>query len=132
MAALEAPMAALALEVRPKHLTGYRTHTCEELRMANVGATVKLCGWVQNSRDMNHFAFVDLRDRYGITQIVCVNTADDPVLKANYELARGLGREFVIAVEGTVVERSAKNAARATVSSATQQYLQHAPFQGSA
>ena len=97
-------------------VTGYRTHSCTELRMAHVGQTVKLSGWVQTARDMNHFAFVDLRDRYGITQIVFQNPGEggDATVLANYMAARALGREFVIAVEGAVVERSNKNPNRAT------------------
>ena len=98
--------------------TGLRSHSCNELRLEHVGQTVKLCGWVQQARDMNHFAFVDLRDRYGITQIVFINPAEGSEgaaeAKARYEMANSLGREFVIAVEGVVVERSSKNASRPT------------------
>ena len=96
-------------------VTGYR-RLRTELRMAHVGQTVKLSGWVQTARDMNHFAFVDLRDRYGITQIVFQNPGEggDATVLANYMAARALGREFVIAVEGAVVERSNKNPNRAT------------------
>lgn len=77
-----------------------------------------LCGWVQASRDMNHFAFVDLRDRYGITQCVFQNPGDangaaDSV--ANYKLAGSLGREFVVQITGKVVVRAGSvNKARAT------------------
>ena len=53
--------------------TAMRTHTCGELRLADEGKTVTLCGWVQTARDMNHFAFVDVRDRYGITQALFPN-----------------------------------------------------------
>ncbi|KAG8464214.1 hypothetical protein KFE25_003277 [Diacronema lutheri] len=95
--------------------TGFRTHTCGELRISDVGVDVVLAGWVQQARDMNHFAFVDLRDRYGITQCVCLNEKDgDAAAVARYELAKKLGREFVIQVKGKVVERSNKNKARAT------------------
>ena len=66
--------------------TWHRTHTCGQLRLADVGQNVVLCGWVQKSRDLNHFCFVDLRDRYGITQIV-VNQEH----KELYELAKSLG-----------------------------------------
>lgn len=92
--------------------TGLRTHTCGELRMAHVDRTVTVCGWVQTARDMNHFAFVDVRDRYGITQCVFPN-AEGPA-KALYEQAAKLGREFVIKVTGTVKERSNKNKNRDT------------------
>jgi aspartyl-tRNA synthetase len=67
------------------------------------------------ARDMNHFAFVDLRDRYGITQVVFDNSSGgDEAAKQRYALAASLGREFVVAIEGVVVERSNKNASRAT------------------
>lgn len=81
-----------------------------------MGEQVKLTGWVQIARDMNHFAFVDLRDRFGITQIVFQNPGEggDAATLDNYAAAKALGREFVIAVEGTVVERSNKNKNRPT------------------
>eukprot|EP00617_Octactis_speculum_P009555 CAMPEP_0185797288 /NCGR_PEP_ID=MMETSP1174-20130828/161533_1 /TAXON_ID=35687 /ORGANISM="Dictyocha speculum, Strain CCMP1381" /LENGTH=626 /DNA_ID=CAMNT_0028492711 /DNA_START=148 /DNA_END=2028 /DNA_ORIENTATION=- len=117
MASLEEKTAALAIDNHLK--TGYRTHTCDELRIGHVGKSVSLCGWVQVSRDMNHFAFVDLRDRFGITQVVFDNPGhaegeEAAKLAVNYETAKGLGREYVIRVEGTVVERSNKNPARST------------------
>ena len=83
----------------------YRSHTCGELRMENVGTTVTLAGWVQRSRDLGGMTFVDLRDRYGITQLAFN-------MEVNAELceqARKLGREFVIQVTGSVIERSSKN-----------------------
>ncbi|KAJ1640580.1 hypothetical protein T492DRAFT_854951 [Pavlovales sp. CCMP2436] len=77
--------------------TGFRSHTCGDLRLADVESTVSLCGWVQQSRDMNHFAFVDLRDRYGITQCVFHNEATEEAT-ALYEGAKKLGREWVVQV----------------------------------
>lgn len=88
----------------------YRTHNCGELRMEHVGQEVKLSGWVQISRDFGGLTFVDLRDRYGITQLV-FNMEDDADL---CERARKLGREFVIAATGKVRERSNKNPNRPT------------------
>ena len=88
----------------------YRTKTCGELRLANVGETVTLAGWVQRSRKMGGMTFVDLRDRYGITQLVFNNEVDVQLC----EEANHLGREFVIQVEGKVSERSSKNAKVAT------------------
>ncbi len=88
----------------------YRTHTCGELRMSHVGQEVALSGWVQTSRDFGALTFVDLRDRYGITQLV-FNQEDDADLSAQ---ARSLGREFVIMAKGKVRERSNKNPNRAT------------------
>jgi aspartyl-tRNA synthetase len=88
----------------------YRTHNCGELRMQHVGQEVKLAGWVQTSRDFGGMTFLDLRDRYGITQLV-FNMEDDAEL---CEKARKLGREFVITTTGVVRERSAKNANRPT------------------
>jgi len=88
----------------------YRTHTCGELRMGDVSKVVTLSGWVQISRDMGGLTFVDLRDRYGITQLVFD-------MEANAELcqtARKLGREFVVTASGKVNERSSKNPNRAT------------------
>lgn len=83
----------------------YRTHTCGELRPAHIGQTVTLAGWVQRSRDLGGMTFVDLRDRYGITQLAF----NLEVNAALCEQARKLGREFVIQVTGRVVERSSKN-----------------------
>jgi aspartyl-tRNA synthetase len=93
--------------------TGYRTHTCGELRQSHVGQTVTLSGWVQASRDQKHFCFIDIRDRYGITQIVCDNN-DDANTKAIYETAKNCGREWVIQITGVVRERSNKNMVRPT------------------
>ena len=84
----------------------YRTKTCGELRLANAGEVVTLAGWVQRSRKLGGMTFVDLRDRYGITQIVFNN-------EINAELcdrANHLGREYVVQVRGTVSERQSKNA----------------------
>ncbi|MHA8080465.1 aspartate--tRNA ligase [Aquirufa regiilacus] len=83
-----------------------RTHTNGELRMEHVGQTVTLCGWVQKTRDKGGMLWIDLRDRYGITQLMLEEGKSDP---SALTLARGLGREFVIAAEGVVVERLAKN-----------------------
>lgn len=83
----------------------YRTHTCGELRISDIGATVKLAGWVQRTREMGGMTFVDLRDRYGITQLA-FNTEDNAELN---QAARKLGREFVVQIEGAVIERSSKN-----------------------
>jgi aspartyl-tRNA synthetase len=84
----------------------YRTKTNGELRLANVGEVVTLAGWVQRTRKMGGMTFVDLRDRYGITQIVFNNEVDADLC----ERANHLGREYVIQVKGTVAERSSKNA----------------------
>jgi len=83
----------------------YRTHTCGELRLANAGQTVTLSGWVQRTRKMGGMTFVDVRDRYGITQLVF----NQDVNAALCEAANKLGREFVIQVKGVVSERSNKN-----------------------
>ena len=83
----------------------YRTHTCGELRLADKGKTVTLAGWVQKSRKLGGMTFIDLRDRYGITQLV-VEADADPAL---VETAAGLGREFVIQATGEVLERQSKN-----------------------
>ena len=88
----------------------YRTHTCGELRLTDSGKTVRLSGWVQTVRDFGSMTFVDLRDRYGITQLVFSMETDAPLC----EQARKLGREFVIQAEGLVRERSAKNLNRET------------------
>lgn len=83
----------------------YRTHTCGELTLNNVNQTVTLSGWVQKSRDLGGMTFVDLRDRYGITQLVFNMDTDAGLCQE----ARKLGREFVISVTGLVAERSNKN-----------------------
>jgi aspartyl-tRNA synthetase len=83
----------------------YRTHTCGELNLEQLNKTVSLAGWVQRSRDLGGMTFVDLRDRYGITQLV-FNLEDNRDLCME---ARKLGREFVIQVTGKVTERSNKN-----------------------
>ncbi len=83
----------------------YRTHTCGQLRLMNVGETVTLSGWVQKTRKMGGMTFVDIRDRYGVTQIV-FNTELNAEL---CEQANKLGREFVISISGNVAERSNKN-----------------------
>ena len=83
----------------------YRSHTCGELRLSDVNKSVQLSGWVQRSRDLGGMTFVDLRDRYGITQLV-FNMEENADL---CEKARKLGREYVIQIEGTVIERSSKN-----------------------
>ena len=83
----------------------FRTKTCGELTIANVGEVVTLAGWVQKSRKMGGMTFVDMRDRYGITQVV-FNEANDAALCAD---ANKVGREWVIQVKGTVAERSNKN-----------------------
>jgi aspartyl-tRNA synthetase len=83
-----------------------RTHTCGDLRLSDVNKEVTLCGWVAKVRDKGGMIWVDLRDRYGITQLILEEgKADKQVL----ESARGLGREFVISAKGQVVERLAKN-----------------------
>lgn len=87
-----------------------RTHTCGELRIENQNEKVALSGWVQRSRDLGGMTFVDLRDRYGITQLVFNMDSQAELC----EKARKLGREFVIQVKGTVAERSSKNAKVAT------------------
>jgi len=83
-----------------------RTHTCGELNMQFVGRPVTLCGWIQRVREMGGMTFIDLRDRYGITQLV-FNIQSQPLLFAK---VKELGREFVISATGKVAERSSKNA----------------------
>lgn len=84
----------------------YRSNTCGELNISNVGAQVTLSGWVQKVRAFGGMTFVDLRDRYGITQLVFNNEVNVPLCEA----ANQLGREYVIQVVGKVAERSSKNA----------------------
>ena len=83
----------------------YRTHTNGELRIENASQEVTLCGWVQRSKDLGGMAFVDLRDRYGITQLAFNNDVSVELC----EQAKKLGREFVIQAKGIVTERSSKN-----------------------
>ena len=83
----------------------YRTKTCGELRLSDVGSQVTLAGWVQRVRKMGGMTFLDLRDRYGITQVVFENDSDASLTEA----ANHLGREYVVQVTGTVAERTAKN-----------------------
>ena len=83
----------------------YRSHTCGELRIEDVGKTVVIAGWVQRSRDLGGMTFLDLRDRYGLTQLA-FDMETNAILG---EQARKLGREFVIQASGTVIERSSKN-----------------------
>ena len=83
----------------------YRTHSCGELRIENVGQTVSLAGWVQRNRDLGGLTFVDLRDRYGITQLSFNMEENEAICRQ----ARELGREFVVQATGLVVERSSKN-----------------------
>ncbi len=88
----------------------YRSHNCGELRMSHEGQEVTLSGWVQKSRNLGGLTFVDLRDRYGITQLVFNMDIDADLT----EKARKLGREFVVKAKGIVAERSSKNPDRAT------------------
>ena len=88
----------------------YRTHNCGELRIENVGDVVTLAGWVQKVRNLGAMAFIDLRDRYGITQITVEEHSADAV-KA---IAQEVGREYVLQVTGKVIERSSKNSKIAT------------------
>ncbi|HOO19409.1 MAG TPA: OB-fold nucleic acid binding domain-containing protein, partial [Paludibacteraceae bacterium] len=83
----------------------YRTHTCGELRLTNVGQKTTLAGWVQRIRKMGGMVFVDLRDRYGITQLVFNQQINENLWKE----ANELGREFVIQATGEIAERSNKN-----------------------
>jgi aspartyl-tRNA synthetase len=88
----------------------YRSHDCGSLRMANVGEKVTIAGWVQKGRDLGGLTFVDVRDRYGVTQLV-FNMDENAELCTQ---ARKLGREYVVQATGLVRERSSKNANRAT------------------
>jgi aspartyl-tRNA synthetase len=84
----------------------YRSHNCGELNASHINTEVTLAGWVQKSRDKGFMNWVDLRDRYGITQLIFDESRSQ---KEVFELAKTLGREFVIQVKGTVIEREAKN-----------------------
>lgn len=83
-----------------------RSHTCGELRMSHVGTEVELCGWVQKLRDKGGMVWIDLRDRYGLTQLIFQEGETAPEL---LEKAKSVGREYVIKAKGQVVERFAKN-----------------------
>ena len=93
-------------EQKPKNYTMYRSHNCGELNASHINTEVTLAGWVQKSRDKGFMNWVDLRDRYGITQLIFDESRTE---KTVFELAKTLGREFVIQVKGTVIEREAKN-----------------------
>ncbi|SHF90203.1 aspartyl-tRNA synthetase [Flavobacterium segetis] len=84
----------------------YRSHNCGELNVSNINTEVTLAGWVQKSRDKGFMNWVDLRDRYGVTQLIFDEGRSE---KSVFELAKTLGREYVIQVKGTVIEREAKN-----------------------
>ncbi|WP_375237834.1 aspartate--tRNA ligase [Aurantibacter sp.] len=84
----------------------YRSHDCGELRLSHINTEVTLSGWVQKSRDKGFIIWVDLRDRYGVTQLIF---DEERTSKAIIEQAQKLGREFVIQVKGTVIERESKN-----------------------
>jgi len=89
----------------------YRSHNCGELNASHINTEVTLAGWVQKSRDKGFMNWVDLRDRYGITQLIFDESRSQ---KEVFELAKTLGREFVIQAKGTVIEREAKNANMST------------------
>ena len=89
----------------------YRSHNCGELNASHTGNKVTLAGWVQKSRDKGFLIWADLRDRYGITQLIFDESRTQ---KEVFEAAKTLGREFVIQVTGTVIERESKNAGMAT------------------
>lgn len=89
----------------------YRSHTCGALNASHINTEVTLAGWVQKSRDKGFMIWVDLRDRYGITQLIFDEQRTDKVV---FDRAKSLGREFVIQVKGTVIERESKNANMAT------------------
>jgi len=92
--------------LQSKISTMYRSHNCGELNATHINTEVTLAGWVQKSRDKGFMNWVDLRDRYGITQLVFDEGRTE---KSVFEQAKTLGREFVIQVKGTVIEREAKN-----------------------
>ena len=84
----------------------YRSHNCGALNASHINTEVTLAGWIQKSRDKGFIVWVDLRDRYGITQLVF---DEERTSKSVMEQAQKLGREFVVQVKGTVIERSSKN-----------------------
>jgi len=89
----------------------YRTHNCGELRLKNLNQMVTLCGWVQKSRDKGFMIWIDLRDRFGVSQLIFDEKRSSKEL---FEKAKTLGREFVIQAKGTVIERTSKNTNIAT------------------
>lgn len=97
--------------MQSKIITMYRSHNCGELNASDINTEVTLAGWVQKSRDKGFMNWVDLRDRYGVTQLIFDESRTD---KTVFELAKTLGREFVIQAKGTVIEREAKNANMST------------------
>jgi aspartyl-tRNA synthetase len=101
------PKFALALKrAKTKIYIMYRSHNCGELNASHINTEVTLAGWVQKSRDKGFMNWVDLRDRYGITQLIF---DESRTVKEVFEAAKTLGREYVIQVKGTVIEREAKN-----------------------
>lgn len=84
----------------------YRTHNCGELRLKNLNQEVTLSGWVQKSRDKGFMLWIDLRDRFGVSQLIFDEKRSSKEL---FEKAKTLGREFVIQVKGSVIERTSKN-----------------------
>ena len=89
----------------------YRTHHCGELSLEHLNQSVTLSGWVQKNRNKGFIIWTDLRDRYGITQLIF---DEERTPKGVFEKAQGLGREFVIQIQGTVIERESKNANMST------------------
>lgn len=89
-----------------QYATMYRTHDCGSLRASDIGKTVTLAGWVQKTRDKGFMVWIDLRDRYGITQLI---VDEERSTAALMEIAQGLGREYVVQVVGEVIERESKN-----------------------
>lgn len=94
------------LETLTNEQTMYRSHTCGELRSSHINNEVTLAGWVQKVRDKGFMIWIDIRDRYGITQLIF---DEDRTPKEVFEKAKTLGREFVVQVSGTVIERESKN-----------------------
>jgi aspartyl-tRNA synthetase len=94
------------LQLKKFRIKMYRSHTCGELNSSHINTEVTLAGWVQKSRDKGFMNWVDLRDRYGITQLIFDESRTE---KSVFEVSKMLGREFVIQVKGTVIEREAKN-----------------------
>ena len=88
----------------------FRTHTCGELSAKNTGEKVTLAGWVQHLRDLGQMVFIDLRDRYGVTQLAFNEKSAAGLMEA----AKKLGREYVVQAEGTVIERASKNPSNPT------------------